>query len=212
MPTRKVRNREGNIIGAFPSLKNGHTVHYESTIERDLLFFLEFDQTVLRYELQPMVITGPDSEGKQRSYTPDVLITRKSGRELIECKPASRLEDDHTKRQIALGVTWCEANDCDYIVITDADLRVGSQLANLKLLWRYARMAPPLFIVEHIRQLLFQIPEGKSLSALAQRLLDGGVSPTPVATIYHLIFHHILAADIHQALSPQSLITLASPS
>ena len=49
MPVRKVSNRGGNITGSFPSQIKGEKVKYESTIERDLVFFFKFDPTVLTY-------------------------------------------------------------------------------------------------------------------------------------------------------------------
>jgi hypothetical protein len=211
MPVRKVSNCGGNIIGAFPSLKNGHTVHYESTIERDFLFFLEFDRMVLRYELQPFVITGTDAEGKPRSYIPDVLITRNTGKTLVECKPTVRLDDPHTKQQRALGETWCNSNDCDYIVITDTDLRTGPQLANLKLLWRYARVSVPIAFLEQIHRTLAPYPEGIPLITLTQYLHNVSPTSTLQPIVFHLLFCHILTADLNQPLLPQTLIRLALP-
>ena len=211
MPARKVSNRGGNIIGAFPSLRNGHMVYYESTIERDFLFFLEFDPTVLRYELQPFVIKGNDAEGKPRSYIPDVLITRSSTKELVECKPAARLDEDHTKQQLELGQAWCEANDCDYVVMTDADLRAGHQLANLKLLWRYARVKIPILLIEQIRTIVAHYPDGMPFSFLSQHTHHLCPTSAPQPTLYHLLFCHILTADLRQPLLPQSQIRLALP-
>jgi hypothetical protein len=208
VPIRKVSNRGGNIIGAFPSIKNNKTVHYESTIERDFLFFLEYDQDVLSYELQPFVIEGKSEDGKHRSYTPDVLISRPTGKELVECKPASRLQDPHSQRQFALGQAWCDANDYDYIIITEKHLRTSPQLANLKLLWRYSRLNIPLAAIERIYLTLAPFPEGLPLFSLAQHLNSYFINSSPQSILYSLLFQHILITDLYQPLMPDSVIRL----
>jgi hypothetical protein len=209
VPIRKVSNRGGNIIGAFPSIKNNKTVHYESTIERDFLFFLEYDQDVLSYELQPFVIEGKSEDGKHRSYTPDVLISRHTGKELVECKPVSRLQDPHSQQQFALGQAWCDANDYDYIIITDKHLRTGHQLANLKLLWRYSRLNIPLAAVEQIHIILTPYTDGLTFLSLAQHLNSNFISLSPQSILYSLLFQHILITDLYQPLMPDSTIRLS---
>lgn len=61
----------GPIRGDFPSLKLGRMVRYNSTIERDLLYFLEFWQVVICYKEQPMTIEWIMADGQRRHYTPD---------------------------------------------------------------------------------------------------------------------------------------------
>jgi hypothetical protein len=73
MPVRKVSNRGGNTIGHFPSLKMGRMIDYESLIERDLIYLLEFEQDVTWYAEQPLTIPYHYEE-KERDYTPDFHI------------------------------------------------------------------------------------------------------------------------------------------
>ncbi len=209
MPVRRVSNWAGNIIGSFPSLKNGHPVPYESTIERDLLFFLEYDPAVLRYEMQPFVIAGTDAEGKPQQYTPDVLVERASGKALVECKPAALVDEARAQRQIALGHQWAAANAHEFVVITDADLRTGPRLANLKLLWRYARLAVPHPVTERCLAVLQHHPSGLTWTQLLGQL-DGCVPAlTLPPSLFHLLFRHVLQADLNTALGPESVVTLA---
>src|SRR5579859_5897386 len=111
MPVRKVSHHGNNIIGMFPSLKMaGKKIKYESTIELDLLLFLEYDPTVIEYYAQPMVITSTDTERNVRSYTPDLLVVRIDKREIIECKPESLINSTHAQQQIAIGREWAANN------------------------------------------------------------------------------------------------------
>jgi hypothetical protein len=204
-----VSNRGGNIIGSFPSLKNGQPAAYESTIERDLLYFLEYDRTVRRYMMQPLVIKGVDAAGKPHTYTPDALVERTSGRTLVECKPAAKRDDPHTQQQLALGQEWADANGCDFVLVTDADLRTGHRLANLKLLWRYSRLAVPQAVTERCSRLLSPEPAGMSFQTLVAAL-DGVAPPLTLAPcVYALLFQHVLAADLDLPLSPASPIRSA---
>jgi hypothetical protein len=116
---------------------------YESTIERDLLFFLEYDPSVVRYQAQPFAITGSTADGASRTYIPDFQVIRTESKEIVECKKTSHLNNALAQQQLALGQAWADANQHLFVLITDTDLRTGHRLANLKLLWRYSRLCVP---------------------------------------------------------------------
>ena len=73
MPVRKIPKTYRSISGRFPSVLNSRLIGYESKLERDFFVTLEFDRTILRYEEQPVRITGVVG-GKKISYVPDCLI------------------------------------------------------------------------------------------------------------------------------------------
>lgn len=210
MPVRRVSNRGGNIIGSFPSLKNGQPVPYESTIERDLLYFLEYDPAVRHYAMQPLVIKGTDAEGMPHTYTPDVLVERTNGRILVECKPAARQEHPHTQQQLTLGQAWADANGCDFVLVTDADLRTGHRLANLKLLWRYARLAVPQAVTVRCLRTLAHKSDGMTFTDLVVALEGIGPAHLLPPCLYALLFQHVLTADLDLPLSPASCIRYAA--
>lgn len=206
MTVRQVSNHGQNITGSFPSIKNGQPVQYESTIERDLLYVLEYDRTVVRYTMQPLVITGSDADGVVHRYTPDVLVERTTRPELIECKPAARLTHPHTQQQLNLGQEWAELHDYDFALITDVDLRTGPRLANLKLLWRYSRLAVSHIVTERCLTLLASNPTGIPFYMLQEGLKDT-VSPLAITPcLYSLIFQHVLFCDLNQPLDHATLV------
>jgi hypothetical protein len=207
MPVRKPSNWGGNIIGSFPSIKLGCSVPYESTIERDLLFFLEYDRSVLRYEMQPMTITTTDINGKQQRYTPDVQVVRTSGKALIECKPAGLVDGPDAHRQITIGQAWANANDHEFVVVSDVDLRTGHHLANLKILWRYARFRVPYPVIERCLVVLGASPEGLSFEVTLD-LLAGMAAPHLLSPcLYSLLFQQILDTDLSLPLESESLLS-----
>lgn len=211
MGVRRVRNSGGNVIGTFPSLKMREQVPYESTIERDLLFFLEYNASVVRYQAQPFMITGSSADGTAHTYIPDFQVIHTDSKEIVECKPTVHLNDAHTQQQLALGQAWADANQHLFVVITDTDLRTGHRLANLKLLWRYSRLSVPPFLIERCRSILIAQPDGLSLEALAALLSDTSSPFTFLPYLYHLLFEHILDTDLAQPLSPAACARLWLP-
>ncbi len=202
-----IRKNRANIVGSFPSLKNATSVYYESTIERDLLFFLEYDQSVSSYHMHPFTISYDDRE-THHSYTPDVLVVRSTTKTLIECKPKTLLDDPHTQQQIMIGSQWCEQHNHIFEVITDRDLRENSRLPNLKLLWRYARITKSHEVRRHVSMLFSNIEE-LSFKTLANQLRLVLPHTIPEPHIYFLLFSHFLLVDLAKPLTPDSLIYLA---
>lgn len=211
MGIRRVRNGGGNVIGTFPSLKMREQIPYESTIERDLLFFLEYDASVVRYQAQPFAITCSSDDGTSRTYIPDFQVIRTDSKEIVECKPAAHLNDAHTQQQLVLGQAWADANQHLFVVITDTDLRTGHRLANLKLLWRYSRLCVPPSITSRCRSILIAQPDGLSLEALAAALSDMSSFFELLPYLYHLLFEQILHTDLTQPLSLRTCVQLPLP-
>ena len=85
-PARQVRHIKSNFIGSFASLKMGRMVNYESLLERDLIYLLDFESSVINFEEQPLSIQI-NSGGRRQSYTPDFHIVTPNSTSLIEVKP-----------------------------------------------------------------------------------------------------------------------------
>ena len=70
MPVRKIGPNCRSITG-----RNGNSgQQYESTLERDFLYLLDFDLNVDRYETQPLTIEYVGNDGRVHPYTPDVFV------------------------------------------------------------------------------------------------------------------------------------------
>ena len=215
MPVRKVSHHGGNIIGSFPSQIKGEKVKYQSTIERDLVYFFKFDPTVITYYAQPMVITGTDAEGNAHTYTPDFLVVRTDRKEIVECKPEALLDHPHTRQQIQMGEAWAAANNHQFVIVTDTELRKDHTLANLKLLWRYCRTAIPTAMLASCIAHLKAQPKGITFEDIAQflaSLADTSEMQQPYRQapfIYSMLFHHILQADLTKLISPATILRLS---
>lgn len=74
MPVRQIPKNHQNITGQISSTKSVGKAEFESSLERDFLIILDFNYTVIKFEVQPCQIPFCDSHGKTHHYTPDVLV------------------------------------------------------------------------------------------------------------------------------------------
>lgn len=192
------------IRGDFPSLKLGRMVRYHSTIERDLLYFLEFWQAVTWYREQPMTIAWFGEDGKRHRYIPDYEIHESDRKILVECKPVARLDSAHAQQQRRIGQTWAAENNYHFVTYTDQSLREGHQLANLTLFWRYARLRDTHAsgdILQRVRR-----ERQTSVTTLCKHL---GLLPKQIMPLVcHLLFHHHLRTDLQQPFTPTVLLEI----
>ncbi len=196
----------GVISGTFPSLKLGRPVAYASSVERDFLFFLEFDPDIQYYQEQPFCMTGELPDGNVHRYTPDFLVSYAGGQQLVECKPASACDDPHTQQQCALGEAWAAAHDSTFRLVTDAELRAGHKLSNLKVLWRYSRW--PL-VPETAATCLALVQAHANLTVAQLAAWQAPEHPHhAIPLIYALLFHHQLCTDLAQSLTPDSRLSV----
>jgi hypothetical protein len=159
MPVRKVSNRGGNAIGRFPSIKMGRMIAFESLLERDFIYLLDYDPEVEWFEEQPMKIEY-EHETKQLYYTPDFHLFERGKHVLVECKPERFVETEENRRKFAMAGEWCRVSDWEFRLITDQQVRSGYRLQNVKLLAQYARQK----ISDEFRRRVHILLEGVSVT------------------------------------------------
>ena len=208
MAVRQVRNHGNNIIGYFPSLKMGRMVAFESTIERDLLFLLDYEPHVKSFAEQPLTVTYWE-ETKRRSYTPDFKVEFTGGQTgLVECKPQRFVSKEVNLKKFAAGEAWCAERGWHYEVITDEALRHGFRLENVKFLTRFARHQLPLLLKYRIKAFV----DAQESAPSIDQVIEGITSESPAivrATILQMAFHNELALPLNER--PIDLDTLVYP-
>jgi hypothetical protein len=188
MPVRKVSNRGGNAIGRFPSLKMGRMIAFESLLERDFIYLLDFEASVEWFEEQPLVIEYLH-EGKRLHYTPDFHLFEAGQHVLIECKPECFVDTDENRRKFAVAQEWCEGRKWEFRTVTDRQIRAGFHLHNVKLLTQYARQKVDPILVSQIQASLQDAQTTRSIQEVALAILP--THPGVVtASILHLAYHH----------------------
>lgn len=210
MPVRLLKKSAVTNVGSFPSLKLGHPVRYEGSTERDYLFFLEFDQRVQSYEMQPMKISMLLSDGKLHKYTPDVRLLYIDGtRALVECQKKKYLKKKGTQQQIEIGERWCEENDYRFLLQLDEELYQGPRLDRLKIAFRYSRLSIPHKAFSECLAYLDTNPQGVTLRTLVTHLSkDEPERLKPY--VWALLFQHTLEADLDQPVDNDDLVIRAA--
>lgn len=207
MPVRKVSNRGGNIIGRFPSLKLKRMVDYESLIERDFLYLLDFEPEVTWFMEQPLTITYTD-QAKTRTYTPDFHIISNSRNILVECKPQQFVGKASNQLKFATAEQWCFARGWTFQIVTDEQLHANYRLRNIRYLTQFARYNIALEIKNRIHTFLSTTPVPSTIAEITAHLAPEA-SQSLLVPIYHMAFYHELRLPLDKApLSINSSVQL----
>jgi hypothetical protein len=141
---REISFKSSSLSGQICSKKLNKSIQFESSLEKDFIYLIEFDIKVCSYLEQPIEISYIDSSGKNRKYTPDFLVNyhdkfRKD--EIIEIKYESELieKKDELEAKFESARKYCIANDLVFRVISDTYIRDEKHilLKNIKFLSRY---------------------------------------------------------------------------
>lgn len=204
MSVRDITNRGSKkIIGKFPSYLMGTIVMWESKLERDFLYLLEFDPDVLSYTGQPVRILY-NFAGKLCRYTPDFLVVRKHKRQIIEVKPKDRIFKGDNEQRFRIISQVCRAVGYEFKVVTEANIRVQPRLNDIRLLWKYARTP---FTPQHQLYCKELLGDGREmyLGDVMQALESRGISRR---VIYSMMYHKILAVDLMHPINADSIVQL----
>ena len=207
-PVRKISNiRSKKNTGFFPSKKIGRPVAFESLLERDYIFLIEFDNDVTYYQEQPLSIQYFYS-GKKYKYTPDFKIIRKSASQLIEIKPKDKLEkilcDEKAKRKFYAGHQFCVANEYEFKIVTDEEIRSGFLLNNIKYLFMYSQIHVPAKDKINIRNLLNTSSPLKIMQLY--ELIPSIDIDKYKPYIFSMLYSQQLKTDLNRPLNEDSLV------
>lgn len=74
MPAKKIRKSYRSVTGLIATKKSGEMTFYKTKLEHDCQKLVAFNHNIARYEVQPVTIPYVDKNGKDRTYTPGILI------------------------------------------------------------------------------------------------------------------------------------------
>lgn len=128
---RNISANEFSLTGQIKSLKRNDFVDFESSLERDYIHILEFDENVRYYYEQPLKI-----EFNDRYYIPDFFVEYWDGsKEVIEIKYNIDLIDNASKyvTKFKSSEEFCNSNNLTFRILTETDIR-NNYLFNIKFL------------------------------------------------------------------------------
>ena len=182
--TRSIRR----VMGRFWSEKSDRTIRWESQLERDLVYLLEFSPSVLRYREQPETVLLSVG-GVPRRYTPDFMVEMAAERVIIEVKPEKHAASPENAALFACAAEAFAKAGYRYQVLTEREIRVQPRLSTIALLLRYRRC--PVSAAE--RAMVVQaLPDAPTFGALLAATASSGITRGTVLT---LLSHHILIEE-----------------
>jgi hypothetical protein len=217
MPVRKIPKNYLSVTGVFSSAKNGKSLGYESPLERDLMILLEFDDSVERFEEQPVKIPLAINGKKSKSYVPDILIhyfPLESGQAkrpvLGEVKKTDDLKKNKEKYapKFDAAASYAAEQGWEWHIFTEKEIRTP-YLDNLKFLRQYHSEVPDDEPAQEIIA-FFQNARGlvtpdlllQKLCPTESRILK--LSPA----IWHLISTKRIMTDLKKPLTMKSRLSL----
>jgi hypothetical protein len=183
-------------IGKFPSIKMNRMVDYQSPIERDLIYLLDFEPAVITYYEQPLSIYYK-AESKLRCYTPDFSVIHNGCTYLVECKHHNFLRPEENRPKWEAARCWCAVKGARFVIVTDEMIRTGPLLDNVKLLTDHARYP----VDNSTIVVLLQKANANATITLGE--LARSIAPqqpeTITPAILNLIYRRLLSTSIEEA-------------
>ena len=207
MPVRKIPSYGAQKnIGKFFSVKTGVVAWYESLLERDEMYLLDFDPLVTFWREQPLKIRYV-LNSKTHFYTPDLEVHRTSKRQLVEVKSQDQVDSGRFDSLFRIATSACQDEGYEYVVVTDQMIRQQPRLDNVKKLWKYAR-TPILPQHQLLCRQFFQEKQSEQveLGDLIAFCKSKGVA---AQVVYSMLFWGVLDFDLNQTLDQLTPVKLA---
>lgn len=206
-PVRKPQNHSASFTGKFPSLKMNRMIQFESGVEKDFIYLLEYDERVTSYEEQPLHIEYK-LNGKNHIYTPDFQALIGGENWLYECKPEKFVWKKDNQQKFDIAERWCVEQGWGFQVITAELIRSGCLLKNVKYLTNFSRFVVSSELIAKIYAILHNYPVARLIDVVSQ-MFD--YTPQQVyPALFYLAYHHRLILPIdNDLISPLTEVRLA---
>lgn len=208
-PARSIHKKgRKRVIGSFNSAKMRQSIEWESQIERDFLYHLEFDDDVKSYISQPIRYRY-SIDNKYHYHFPDFEIVRRSTskRKFVEIKPFHVTQKPEFQEITSAIKAKMLSDGFDYVVVTDSQIRIEPIFSNLKLLYRYILHE---YNEENMRQLINQLSElGYTSLAFSELRKTAEDFSLELIDCYSAIANKVLSFDASHPLSEDTILTLS---
>ena len=172
-------------------------VGYQSLIEQDFIYLLDFSPTVSDYCEQPFSIHYKEG-GKERQYTPDFSFVQRRQRYLIECKHHQYMQPEENQLKWDAAHRWGRTHGVVFCVLTEQMIRAGYGLENIKLLTDYARFEIDPATKTAVLHILVETASPMTVASLLTRL-SPDKPQAAITAVLHLAYHHFLHIPLANA-------------
>lgn len=212
MPARKIPRNHRNITGYIHTDKGGEYTEFESGLERDALILVEFDRNIKLFESQPRTFYFTHG-GKERRYTPDILIRYQDGRNFyVEVKYRDDLKKDwetlKPKFKAAIHQLKTEKNT-RFKIWTEVEIRT-QYLKNITFLLSYKKRSVEEYQVKTILKILSTVKSLKINELLSACTLDEMIQAEFLHAIWYSVANRIIQIDLFSEIHMQSDLWIES--
>jgi TnsA endonuclease N terminal/TnsA endonuclease C terminal len=206
-PARIIGKNALSVTGEMPDIGL-----YESTLERDLMEMLRFDQGVLRVSPQPLKIEFLGPDGQPKVYFPDGLIEFKPELGMRPILYEVKHRQDFRKNWKVLipkfraAKRYCADHGWQFEVYTEREIRTP-YLNNVKFLYPYRERAVPEPIANWILQTLSDLIEADPDLLLCALCKDKSNRAELIPAIWHLVATDLIDCDLSKPLTMRSKIS-----
>lgn len=218
MPVRKIPKNYLLVTGTFSSAKNGKSLGYESLLERDLMILLEFDDTVERFEEQPVKVPLVVNGKKLKPYVPDILIhylPSESGEArrpvLGEVKKSDDLKKNKKKYapKFEAASRHSEEHGWEWRIFTEKDI-CTPYLDNLKFLREYHSAEPDAVLLQEVINYLQNARSSVTVESLLKKLCPTEDTTLQIApAIWNLVATKRITANLEKPLTIKTRLSLS---
>ncbi len=206
---RKILPNNFSVTGHISSIKNNEFIEFESSLERDFIYLLEFNIEVKRYYEQPLKIYYLD-EGIEKYYVPDFFVEYWDGtKEIIEVKYVQELEEKHSELSIKFKAAelFCNENNIVFKIYNEHLIRTPLGW-NAKFLnyYRYPKFNLNLDEATMIRNRLNELSESTPATIIKDMANDESKQAELLYLLWHLIANYSITFDNNKKLSMNTLI------
>lgn len=206
MGVRRIPPSHQSITGLFPSRKNGRSIPFESGLERDLCYQLEFDDAVKSYESQPVAITYVRPSGRKCRGYPDFLVEfhRETNRpdEIRDVKPRSQLRRkwSQLKPRLKAACRYARAQGKLYRLESEVEI-CDAFLPQWKFLYRYLCEPPDAAVARQFLSAINHTAEWTPQRLLQECFTAPVDRATALPTLWHLIASREIGAHLDRTLT-----------
>lgn len=209
---REIGLKYWSLSGNVVSAKENRFVSFESSLERDYIYHLEFDNNVNRYSEQPIKIYYKIKE-RRTFYVPDFYVEYIEGakKEIIEIKYEEDLKVNKSKYKAKFKVAedFCLANNMCFKVITEKSIRTD-RLWNIKFLLKY-RHPNSEINYEYVSLIVSKVKENKEITPI-KLINDSGLNKDirgiVLYTLWYCIANNFISVDLDRKLCMNSKLKI----
>lgn len=215
MPVRRIVPSHSSLTGRLVGWKASEPIQFESSLERDLAFLLEFDQHVLEYDVQPLTIKYEDEFGRKRRYTPDFLVkyspyssvVSKMKPTLYEVKYRDDLKKNwnELKPKFKAGISYARDKNMIFKIITEKEIRT-ERLWNARFLFSYKERSygegRENIIMNELTRLGESNPENL-INSISSNIIEKAEN---IYVLWHLVANYRIQVDLDEQLNMRSVI------